>query len=180
MILNDDYTMIMLRPFQQSDFSKLISWIDNEELLVTIAGNIFTYPLTTAQLQKYLEDERSISFCIEQQNSNTSVGHAEIILANDGTCKIDKLLIADNSNRGKGVGQQVMKELLKYAFERLPVHTVELNVFDWNKAAICCYQKVGFVFNEAKTANFQVGNKNWTALNMVLHRSEWDSHKSSC
>lgn len=164
--------MIELRPFQQSDFSKLIGWIDNEELLVTIAGDVFVYPLTNEQLQKYLEDENSISFCIAHINNNTSIGHAEIVLANDGICKIDKLLIGDKSNRGKGVGEQAMKELLKYAFEKLPVHTVELNVFDWNKAGIRCYEKAGFVLNEAKTTNFQVGDKNWKAINMVICRNE--------
>ena len=100
-------------------------------------------------------------------------------MANDGTCKIDKLLIGNTSNRGKGVGEQAMKQLLKYAFEKLPVHTVELNVFDWNKAGIRCYEKVGFVFDEAKTATFQVGNKNWTALNMVIRRNEWNNQQGS-
>ena len=31
--------MITLTPFQQKDFDRLIRWIDNAELLITIAGN---------------------------------------------------------------------------------------------------------------------------------------------
>ena len=132
--------MIILKPFQQSDFNEFISWIDSKELLVTIAGNVFTFPVTHAQLQKYLEEQKSIAFTITVEITNKPVGHAEIVLANNGTCKIDKVLIGEKSMRGKGIGEQVMRELVKYAFEKLPVHTVELNVFDWNNAGIRCYE----------------------------------------
>lgn len=160
--------MIKLEPFRQSDFNTLISWIDSEELLVTIAGTAFTYPLTINQLQNYLEDEKSISFNIVDTPGNKVIGHAEILLANDETCKIDKLLIGDKSNRGKGIGEQVIKELLKYAFNTLAAHTVELNVFNWNKAGIRCYEKAGFIINPHKTSNFEVNGNNWVALNMTI------------
>jgi RimJ/RimL family protein N-acetyltransferase len=161
--------MIKLEPFRQSDFNTLISWIDSEELLVTIAGTAFTYPLTINQLQNYLEDDRSMSFNIVDAPANKVIGHAEILLANDGTCKLDKLLIGDKSNRGKGIGEQVLKELLKYAFNTLAVHAVELNVFDWNLAGIRCYEKAGFAINPHKTSNFEVNGNNWVALNMIIH-----------
>ena len=166
--------MITLEPFQKSDFDAFISWIDNKELLVTIAGNVFSFPVTHDQLQKYLDDEKSISFTIVDENSKNPVGHAEIVLANDGTCKIDKLLIGDKSQRGKGIGEQVMNELVSYAFEKLPVHTVELNVFDWNKAGIRCYEKVGFIMNPGKVMNFEVNGEKWLAMNMTLTRHSWN------
>lgn len=167
--------MITLEPFRQSDFDRLIAWVDNEELLITIAGTVFTFPLTADQLQKYLEDEKSISFNIISEEK--SIGHAEIQLAEDGTCKIDKLLIGDRSDRGKGIGEKVMSALLKYAFDKLPVHTVELNVFDWNTAGIRCYEKVGFTINPGKTSNFEVKGNTWLALNMLIRREHWEQLK---
>ena len=166
--------MIKLQAFQPSDFDVFISWIESKELLVTIAGNVFTFPVTRDQLQKYLEDKQSISFTVVDEITNKPVGHAEIVLATDGTCKIDKLLIGDKSQRGKGIGEEVMKELVKYAFENLPVHTVELNVFDWNKAGIRCYEKVGFIMNPGKVMNFQVNEDIWITLNMILTRDSWN------
>ena len=94
--------MIILTPFQQDDFNRLISWIDNEELLVTIAGSVWSYPLTFDQLQHYLNDPKSYSFNIVELTNHLTVGHAEIVLAEDASsCKIDKLLI-DPTQRGKG------------------------------------------------------------------------------
>ena len=85
--------MIELTQVQEKDFDKLIRWIDNPELLITIAGHVWSYPLTVTQLQRYLDDDKSYSFNIVEATQDIVVGHAEIILSNDSTCKIDKLLM---------------------------------------------------------------------------------------
>lgn len=139
--------MIKLEPFSKSNFDNLISWIDNKELLLTIAGNVFSYPLTSEQLQTYLDDKNSHSFNIVDLSQNKIIGHAEIVLSSENIFKIDKLIIGDNSNRGKGIGQKVINELLNYSFTELNAKTVELNVFDWNIGGIKCYEKCGFVMN---------------------------------
>ena len=73
--------MISLIPFSESDFDLLISWIDSEELLITIAGTDLTYPLTHDQLSAYLSMETSHSFTIVDTALNKKVGHAEIVLS---------------------------------------------------------------------------------------------------
>lgn len=164
--------MITLKPFQQKDFDRLIGWIDNPELLITIAGTVWSYPLTVAQLQRYLDDPKSYSFNIFETPEDIVVGHAEIILSDDGICKIDKLFV-DASHRGKGLCPPVIKGLLTYAFDKLPVHTVELNVFEWNTAGIRCYQRSGFTFNSEKKQLFPLGNKTWAAINMSISKEKF-------
>lgn len=165
--------MIQLRPFAAADFDVLIGWIDNEELLVTIAGTVFTYPLTHEQLQTYLADEKSHSFSIIDTSLQQPIGHAEIIDMGEGLFKIDKLIVGNPASRGKGIGQIVINELLTYSFETLQAAIVELNVFDWNLGGIRCYEKCGFVNNPNKQAIFQVGDKSWTALNMTIDKENW-------
>lgn len=164
--------MIRLEPFSRDDFAKLISWIDSRELLVTIAGDVFSFPLTEDQLKSYLEDKNSHSFNLVDAISGATIGHAEILLAGDDLYKIDKLLIGDVSNRGKGIGQQVIRELLAYCFTMLNAKVVELNVFDWNIGGIRCYEKCGFKFNPDKKSTFQVDDRIWTTLNMTIEKSE--------
>jgi RimJ/RimL family protein N-acetyltransferase len=164
--------MITLTPFQEKDFQRLIRWIDNPELLITIAGNVWSYPLTVVQLQRYLDDTKSYSFNIVETPQDIVVGHAEIILAGDGTCKIDKLLV-DASHRGKGFCPKIINALLTYAFDKLPVHTVELNVFDWNTAGIRCYERSGFSFNPEKKQLFPLDDKSWTAVNMSITKARF-------
>ena len=165
--------MITLKPFTTEDFPRIISWIDNQELLVTIAGTDFTFPLTIDQLENYRKKANSHAFNIVEASEDRVIGHAEILSSGEGVYKIDKLLIGEQANRGKGIGQQAIHQLLTYSFDRLNARQVELNVFDWNIGGIRCYEKCGFRFNPNKKSIFQVGDKSWTALNMTVDRTDW-------
>lgn len=167
--------MIKIEPFAESSFDSFISWIDNPELLITIAGNYFSYPVTHEQLHKYLTDQTSTAFDVLDENK--VIGHAEIIDMGNGLYKIDKVIIGDKSIRGQGLGQQLMHELVKYAFEILNADIVELNVFDWNVAGIRCYEKTGFSFTPGKKMLFKVGDREWQALNMTIDRTKWNNQK---
>lgn len=165
--------MITLEPFTKSDFNHLISWIDSRELLVTIAGTDFTFPLTSRQLLTYLEKEESYPFNLLHSSENKIIGHAEILVRENGLCKIDKLIIGDKSMRGRGIGQAAVNALLHYSFRNLNATLVELNVFDWNVTGIKCYEKCGFLKNESKTQSFKMENNTWIAFNMTLDKSRW-------
>lgn len=160
--------MIRLEPFTQVDFKRLISWIDNEELLIQFAGPIFTYPLTEEQLQSYLEDENRFAFKVIDTNSGHTIGHAEIYRTENNTAKICRVLIGDQSLRGKGFGEELIRELVSFSIKNLPGTTVELNVYDWNTAAIRCYEKVGFVMDPEKFTIMTVEGKTWKSMNMIF------------
>ena len=169
--------MIKLTAFGPSDFDTLINWIDSPDLLVTIAGNIFSYPLTHEQLQTYLANKYNYAFNVVDTARDKIIGHAGVLLSGKDICKIDKLIIGDKDNRGRGIGQQVINELLNYAFTNLDVTTIELNVFDWNIAGIKCYEKCGFSMNPVKQSFFHVGDINWIAFNMTINKNEWAKRK---
>ena len=108
-----------------------------------------------------------------QVSNNTTIGHAEILVSGEGLYKIDKLIIGDESNRGKGIGQQVIQKLLSYCFTILNAKVVELNVFSWNIGGIRCYEKCGFKLNPNQSATFNFDDRNWTAYNMTINRANW-------
>lgn len=160
--------MIELIPFRKEDFSFLISWIDNEEDLIQFAGSIFTFPLTINQLDKYLLNSKRIAFKVIEKNTFVRIGHAEIYLNNNKTAKICRVLIGNPLYRGKGLGQQIIKKLVRFAFINYNVKKVELNVFDWNISAIKCYERVGFKIMNGITTTTCVNDKIWTAINMTI------------
>ena len=161
--------MIKLEPFTERDFDTFIEWIDTKELLIQIAGTVFTYPLTHDQLRRYLEDQKSLRFNVVDDSANKVIGHAQICLLDNGLCKLDKIII-DKSNRGRGFGAQLMNELVRYAFEKLNASCVELNVYSWNTAGIRCYEKAGFKMNPEKNFITEAGEYRWEALNMVVEK----------
>jgi RimJ/RimL family protein N-acetyltransferase len=167
--------MVRLEPFGPDDFDRFISWIGNKELLLQIAGTYFSYPLTSAQLQNYLNDDNSRAFNIVDTLTNTVIGHAEIIPGHNKVCKLDKVLIGDKANRGKGIGRYVINLLLAFSFKNLEAKKVELNVYDWNTVAIRSYERCGLIINYDKQMTTEFDGAIWAALNMVIDKEKWAS-----
>jgi RimJ/RimL family protein N-acetyltransferase len=168
--------MIRLEKFDRQDFANLISWIDSEETLVQIAGRQMTYPITEAQLDHSQADTNRHAFNIVNQETGKSVGHCELYML-ENSAKIDRLIIGDPSLKGKGLCGQIMKLLLEYGFTVLSQSKIELNVFDWNTAAIRCYEKAGFSKNSDKTTQFKINGRTWIALNMSIDKMTYEQNK---
>lgn len=52
--------------------------------------------------------------------------------------------IFDVNYHSKGIGTETTKLLLRYGFEVMKWHRIELKVLDYNKRGIRCYEKCGF------------------------------------
>jgi len=161
--------MIELKPFKKEDFLTLINWVKNEKNLMQFAGSIFTFPLSKNQLDKYLNDLNRKAYKVVDKTSGFTIGHSEIYL-NKNTAKLCRILIGNLQYRGKGIGEKIVKELVQISFEEHHVKKIELNVYDWNIAAIKCYEKVGFSYDKGKTKTTKFKNELWTAVNMRIEK----------
>jgi len=164
--------MIKLEPFTKNDFSRLISWIKNEEELIQFAGPTFAFPLTEAQLEKYLENKNTNAFRVIDQFSENIIGHCEVYLT-ETSAKLCRILIGEKSFRGKGLGLEVVNLLLEKCFKEFKSSLVELNVYDWNIGAIKCYEKAGFVVNPEKSKTITINGNAWNSINMTLAKKDW-------
>ena len=166
--------MIELKPFLECDFQRLISWSTSQEIITQFAGPIFKFPLSIEQLEEYVSEIDRFPFKVLDSKTQAVIGHAEILLTPENkTIKICRILIGDESKRGKGFGQKIIDELLRICFIDKQMNKVELNVFDWNTGAVKCYEKVGFEFNSSKSFKSEVDGNTWTAVNMVLEKRNW-------
>lgn len=171
--LERNKTMIKLEKFNNTDFERLITWVDNEEMLVQFSGPIFKFPLTTEQLEDYVKEKNRIPFKVIDTASEEVIGHAEIYKSEDNLAKLCRILIGEEKYRGKGIGEKIVNLLVKYSFEKLNVEKVELNVYDWNKQAIKCYEKSGFAINPDKINKIIVQENIWISLNMTVNKTNW-------
>jgi len=161
--------MIDLKPFTEDDFEVFKSWIHSSDELFQFAGPIFTYPVTDEQLVNYinLTDKRPLKVVLK--STNEIIGHCEMNFA-DGNNRLSRILVGKKELRGQGMGEQIIRSLVALFFIDPRVNEVDLNVFDWNTAAIKCYEKVGFRINFKNTEVMNVNGNVWTKLNMVLKR----------
>lgn len=89
------------------------------------------------------------------------------------SARIGKVLIGQLESRGNGYGTQLMLAALTFAFEELNLHKVTLGVFDFNTAAIKCYEKVGFKKEGFLRDARKNGNEYWNLIEMGILESEW-------
>jgi len=67
--------------------------------------------------------------------------------------------IYNKENWNKGYGQEITNAILKYAFQSLQLHKVDLRVLDFNKRAIASYSKSGFVQEGRLRENAFINNE---------------------
>jgi RimJ/RimL family protein N-acetyltransferase len=89
------------------------------------------------------------------------------------SARVGKVLVGDKNVRGKGIGQLMMVEILKVAFDELKLHRVSLGVFDFNVAAIACYEKAGFIKEGLIRDSRKIGDEYWSLWEMSILENEW-------
>jgi len=81
--------------------------------------------------------------------------------------------IFDRTKFGLGIGTEVTKLILRYAFETLGYHKVYLRVLEYNKRAIRCYEKCGFVREGIDREGAFIEGKYETDINMGILADEY-------
>lgn len=171
--------MLQLQFFTPKDFTTLIGWIDNETFMFQWGGPAFTYPLTIEQLVHYSERANydgatTYIFKAIESTTNEVVGHVSIGRINykDRCGRIGKVLIAE-AFRGRGYGKALIEATVQYAFYTLDLQKVTLGVFDFNEAAIACYERVGFQQERYIPNARKFGENDWHLKEMSLYKSSY-------
>jgi RimJ/RimL family protein N-acetyltransferase len=172
--------MIRLEYFERTDFKQLIDWINNEELLINWAGNLFKFPLTVESLDWYLKEtndlKKSNAFVYKAIDAGTgkTVGHVSLgnISKKNRSARISRVFTGD-CERGKGICQGMIKSILQVGFEELKLHRISLGVYDINKAAIKCYEKCGLTTEGILRDVLWYKEKFWSIIEMSMLEDEW-------
>ena len=82
--------------------------------------------------------------------------------------------IGDREFRGKGYGTEAMQLLLRYAFNALNLHRINLTVFSYNKRAIRSYEKSGFRYEGTQREVIFKEDQRWDIIDMGILRSDWE------
>jgi RimJ/RimL family protein N-acetyltransferase len=169
--------MFELKPYSRDDFERLIVWAPTPEALMLWTGMVFTYPLTRDQLEKHLvfaekyPERRKIW---NATDGDTVVGHIELnnIWDHDRKATICRVLI-DPAVRGKGLGKEMVKTVVRFGFEELSLHRIDLSAWSHNTAAIRCYEACGFTREGVQRDCRRMGDEWWDAVQMSILEHEW-------
>ncbi len=139
---------IRLRAAEREDIPTFVRWFNDPEVRQYL---LMYEPMSRAQEERWFErrlDARDdYLFCVE-----AAKGDGWVHIGNCGLHQIDwrnrhavfGIALGEKAYWGQGYGTDAVRTMLRFAFEVLNLHRVELEVYDYNKRAQRCYEKAGF------------------------------------
>ena len=174
--------MLTLRALEPEDCEVLESWVTSADALLQWSGpRDFRWPLDRAQLRRDLDGagEHRQLFAAVEEGGGMLVGHAMLTIHPDHRLGVIGRVLIDPGQRGSGLGVALMREIVRVGCDEVGLHRLQLAVYDFNAAAIACYQRVGFVV-EGRLRDATLGSGGyWNAYVMALLESEYPPETSS-
>ncbi len=143
---------VFLRQPKQGDLEKRLFYGRDAEIVRMFGGN-------TQDMPPLSVEEASKLHSLNEQNHRAQFA----------------LGFYDHSKLGKGLGQEVTRLVLGYAFGELHLHRVDLRVLAYNVRAIHCYQECGFTIEGKERESAYVDGKWHDDLIMAILAHEFIS-----
>lgn len=121
-----------------------LTMVNDEEVQKYISKNRNKYEVEQEKewVRKKLLNNNFIFSMIEKE-TNEFIGNIEIM---DITNNSGELGIAITSKKQNNhFGQEAIKAMIEYAFDKFNINEIELNVYKFNPRGIHCYEKIGFI-----------------------------------
>ena len=133
-----------LSPLDINDAEKFTEWLNDME----ISTNLQVYNSAIG-----VESERIILNNLSKDHNYSIIDlETDELIGNCGFMDIDHvnqtaevgIFIGNKNYWNKGYGTEALSLLIDYGFKALNLHNVLLKVYEYNKRAIKCYEKIGF------------------------------------
>lgn len=142
--------LVRLRAFDNSDLMKSLSYINDYEIVRGAFSGIL-YPSTVDDEAQVMSGQTSRShgayqFAIETLKEHEFIGKCGFTAINwKNRLGEIAILIGEKKMHGLGYGTDAVNLLCRLGFEEMNLHKIKAEVMDFNKPAIRCYEKCGFV-----------------------------------
>ena len=136
---------IELKKIKKEDLETIVKWRNNKEIM---RYNTQFFLLNTEYQNQWFnkiskKDSKRIMFVFKYGNDIIGVG---------GLIHFDKqnknadiaIIIGETKMRGKGLGTQALQLLVDYGFQKMKLHRIEAEIFEYNKISIKLFEKLNF------------------------------------
>jgi RimJ/RimL family protein N-acetyltransferase len=169
---------IVLREYRKEDLEPMRKWV-NDPAVADNLSDLFLYPQTLANTEQFLHSmlegkQAAKGFVIADRQNESYIGQIDLF-------KIDwknryarlGIVIGCAEKRGQGYGPEAIRLIQGFAFERLNLNKLELDVHDYNQQAIRCYQKCGFKEEGRLRQTFYISGRYTDMIVMGILKEEY-------
>ena len=170
---------MILRPYAPRDAETIVSWIPDEKALRQWSADRYpAFPITAADVnEKYLlrngDCPAGQFYPLTAVEEESIAGHL-ILRFTDAERTAARLgfVIVDSARRGQGLGREMLRLAVRYAFDVLGAQRLTLGVFENNPAAYRCYRAAGFrEIPDLPPTGYAVMGERWECIEMEMLRA---------
>lgn len=168
---------VVLRPITVADAAGMFEGLADEEgMRLTGTQDTFTFEQVEAFCDRISKADDRYDYAVTLKEDPGSKYIGEVVLNEvDEENRSASFRIAMQSKAvyGKGYGTESTKLILKFGFETLKLHRIELEVYDFNPRAQHVYEKVGFVKEGVRRDVLMWQGKYQSAILMSILEDDW-------
>ena len=162
---------VILRPTRVSDALRLVNWFNDRE----VNKFMFVRHLTLKEEIKYLKnakkDKSRYSMAIEFGGRH--IGFVGLDTTKQNNRAGFGLVIGEKQFWSQGIGEESSRLMIDFAFKKLKLHRLDLDVYDYNPRAQNLYKKLGFKKEGIKRQHNRYNGKYRDVIYMGMLASEW-------
>jgi RimJ/RimL family protein N-acetyltransferase len=142
-------TLVALAPLDVSDAPAWARWLRDPDTTRYLYGRRGPPPAPSTETElrtwgrRAVADPNMLAVGIEERPGGTVIGNARLQLLARHRARFS-ILIGESEHRGSGQGREATALLCRYAFQRLGVAEITLEVDPRNVPAVRAYEAVGF------------------------------------
>jgi RimJ/RimL family protein N-acetyltransferase len=169
--------LVTLRELREADLPRLVEWWQATQTAVRqLDGPAHPRPgqFVAENFRTWSQNSGAdVGLSVVERASGEFAGHVTLYGASVKDRCATLAIIVGPPFQGRGVGRDALKLMLRYGFDELGLHRVELNVLGYNEPAIRAYRAVGFrEEGRRRSAVFRSGGWHDEVL-MGLLSEEW-------
>ncbi|NLD18794.1 MAG: GNAT family N-acetyltransferase [Clostridiales bacterium] len=166
----------LIRETEFNDYEYFVRWETDKDVIRYLSfDEKRTYEDVVKEALYSKLDETKLDFTVVARATGKPVGRVNItrIDSHSDSLDITKLYIGERDMWGKGMGREIVMEVLHYCFTFLHMERVTLDYYTGNKRAAALYERLGFK-NEGIARNATKKDGKYYDLHLMsLLRSEF-------
>ena len=150
---------------------KLLGWMADESIRLNnyLDVKIMTY----ANIEDWIQEKGTGRLGVVLRETDEIVGFCHIDYR-PVEMTVEFGVALGRESRGRGIGSEVVRLILKYSFECLNALSAFLYVLQTNESAISCYRKCGLVISgQCRSWGYINGPLDWYYMDMI--REEYNA-----
>jgi RimJ/RimL family protein N-acetyltransferase len=175
--------LVYLRAVQDADLDALVEWWSDPTTLIFMSAAFRPRPgpPLREQLREWSDNAgpSGIGLSVVRRSDDALVGRVALWGAEPPVPSATLGVFLAPDAQGQGLGADAVRVIVRFGFEEMGLHRIQLGVYSFNTRAIAAYEKLGFVEEGRRREVALHGGRYYDEVIMAILASEHSARRRS-